>query len=110
MGASGNPRAAASLIVGLLGVLAVPAGILLARETGVTLVQAGGAIAVGALLGLAALIEARRGRERAQMTLGRAGGERAARSGRVLAILSLMIAATAGLALGFYGLLTVFAS
>jgi hypothetical protein len=44
-----------------------------------------------------------------QITLGRAGGEGAARVGRALGILGVVIGATAALALGFYGLLALFA-
>jgi hypothetical protein len=91
-------------------VAAVPAGIALARETRlVTLVNSSGSAAVALLLGLSAIILARRARERVQITLGRAGGEGAARVGRALGILGVLIGATAALALGFYGLLALFA-
>jgi hypothetical protein len=88
----------------------VPAGIVLARETrAVTLVNSSGSVLVGLLLGFCAILLARRARERVQITLGRAGGERAARIGRAAGILGVLVAATAALALGFYGLLTLFA-
>jgi hypothetical protein len=91
-------------------VAAVPAGIALARETRlVTLVNSSGSVAVALVLGLSAIILARRARERVQITLGRAGGEGAARVGRALGILGVLIGATAALALGFYGLLALFA-
>jgi len=91
-------------------VAAVPAGIALARETRlVTLVNSSGSVAVALLLGLCAIVLARRARERVQITLGRAGGEGAARVGRALGILGVLIGATAALALGFYGLLALFA-
>ena len=100
-----------SLVCGILAVLAIPGGVLLARESRmVTLIDASGAVAVAALLGWVAIIQARRGRERVQITLGRAGGERTARIGRLLGIVGLLMAATAGLALGFWGLLSLFAS
>jgi hypothetical protein len=90
-------------------VAAVPAGVVLARETQqVTLLDASGSIAVAFLLGFSAIVLARRARERVQITLGRAGGDRAARAGRAFGILGLLIGATAALALGFYGLLTLF--
>jgi len=107
---SGNPRAVASLVLGLLSVLAVPAGILLSRQTSVTLLQASGAVGVAAVLGWVAIVEARRGRERVQLTLGRVGGGAAAGLGRLLGVLGIMLAAAAALALGFFGLLTLFAS
>jgi hypothetical protein len=91
-------------------VAAVPAGIVLARETQlVTLVNSAGSAVVGLLLGLSAIVLSRRARERVQITLGRAGGEGMARAGRVLGGLGILVAATAALAVGFYGLLTLFA-
>jgi hypothetical protein len=88
----------------------VPAGIVLARETrAVTLVNSSASVVVGLLLGFSAILLARRARERVQITLGRAGGEWAARVGRALGILGVLIAVTAALALGFYGLLVLFA-
>jgi hypothetical protein len=105
-----NPRAGWSLVCGLLSVAAVPAGIVLARETQlVTLVNSSGSAAVAILLGLSAIVLSRRARERVLITLGRAGGEGAARVGRVLGGLGVLIGATAALAVGFYGLLTLFA-
>ncbi len=89
---------------------AVPAGVALARYTkAVTLLNSSASIAVAAVLGLSAIILARRARERVQITLGRAGGEGAARIGRALGILGLLVGVTAALAVGFYGLLTLFA-
>jgi hypothetical protein len=106
----GNPRAAWSVVCGLLSLAAVPAGIVLAREThSVTLVNSSGSAVVAALLGVSAIVLARRARERVQITLGRAGGAGAARVGRALGVLGLLVGATAALAVGFYGLLTLFA-
>jgi hypothetical protein len=88
----------------------VPAGIVLARETRlVTLVNSSVSVVVALLLGLSAIILARRARERVQITLGRAGGEGTARVGRVLGTLGVLVGATAALAIGFYGLLALFA-
>ena len=96
---------------GILSILAVPAGVLAARELrSVTLINSSGSVAVAALLGWAAIVLARRARERVQITLGRAGGEGAARAGRALGILGLLVAGTSALALGFWGLLSLFAS
>ena len=95
----------------MLSVVAIPAGVMLARETRVvTLVRSSGSVAVAGVLGLCAMILARRAREHVQITLGRAGGEGMARVGRVLGILGVLLAATAALALGFWGLLTLFAA
>ena len=98
------------MVCGLLSLAAIPAGVVLSRETRVvTLVHSSGSVAIAALLGVVAIILARRARERVQITLGRAGGEQAARAGRALGILGVLLAATAALALGFWGLLTLFA-
>jgi hypothetical protein len=98
-------------VCGALSILAVPAGVLAARELrSVTLIDSSGSIAVAALLGWAAIVLARRARERVQITLGRAGGEGAARAGRALGIVGLIVAGTSALALGFWGLLSLFAS
>ena len=58
---------------------------------------------------LVAIVLARRARERIQITLGRAGGGKAAQAGRILGIVGLLVAGTAALALGFWGLLSMFA-
>ncbi len=108
----GNPRAAASVVVGLVAVAVVPLGVVLARySVTVTLLNsAAGSVPAAVLLGSAAIVLARRGREHAQRTLGRSGGETAARVGRWLGIAGLCVGLAAALALGFFGLLTLFAS
>jgi hypothetical protein len=108
--ARGNPRAWWSLVCGLASIAAVPAGTLLARESErVTLVDSSGSVAIAALLGWAAIVLARRAQDRLQISLGRAGGGGAARTGRILGIIGLLVAGTAALALGFWGLLSLFA-
>jgi hypothetical protein len=52
---------------------------------------------------------ARRGRETHARTIGRAGGGGASKVGRALGWLGLCMGISAGLAVGFYGLLTLFA-
>jgi hypothetical protein len=105
-----NVRARLSVPIGILSVLAVPAGVVLSwySET-VTLVDSLGSAGVAFLLGGYAVILARRGRETVERTLGRAGGEGAAKTGRILGTIGLCVALTTGLAAGFYGLLTLFA-
>jgi hypothetical protein len=109
---SSNPRAVASAAVGALAVLAVPAGVVLSwYSRPVTLINSAyGSIPIGLLLGGSGVVLARRGREQALWTLGRSGGEGAARAGRLLSTFAVCAAITAGLALGFYGLLTLFAA
>ena len=108
--ARGNPRAWWSLVCGIASIAAIPAGTLLARESQrVTLVDSSGSVLIAALLGWAAIVLARRARDRVQITLGRAGGSGVARAGRILGIVGLLVAGTAALALGFWGLLSLFA-
>lgn len=105
-----NPRATASLLVGLLAVSAIPVGVLAAQSLEqITLVQSALAAVLAALLGAAAIVLARRGREVLERTLGRSGGERTARAGKALGVLALWLAGTVTLAVAFYGLLTLFA-
>jgi hypothetical protein len=106
----GNPRAWWSLLCGIASIAAIPAGTLLARESQrVTLVDSSGSVLVAALLGWAAVVLSRRAQDRIQITLGRASGGGAARSGRILGVIGLLVAGTAALALGFWGLLSLFA-
>ena len=97
-------------MLGLLSLATMPAGVVLARESErVTLRAATGSILVALLLGWLAILQARRAREYVQLTLERAGGEGTARLGRLLGLLGVLLAITAGLAVGFWGLLTLFA-
>jgi hypothetical protein len=73
-----------------------------------SLLQATGATCGSAVLGGAAVLLARRGLRNIERTLGRLGGESAARVGRLLGTLSLCLGVTAGLALGVYALLNLF--
>ena len=101
----------AAVVAGLASIAALPAGVLLARYTqAVSLLDSAGAVPVGGVLAVLAIVLARRAREQVQRTLGRAGGEAAARLGRVLGIVGLLLAITGGLALGVFGLLTLLAS
>jgi hypothetical protein len=105
-----NPRASASLLIGLLAVATVPLAIAASQYFDeLTLVQSCASAALAALLGVTAIVLARRGRETVQRTLGRSGGEGTARVGKWLGVVALWIAATTGLALAFYALLTLFA-
>ena len=84
----------------------MPAAIVFAqRSTALTILQAVYFFPVPILLGLFAIQQARRARERVERTLGRAGGLRQARWGRRLGFLGIAIGITAGLALAIYALL-----
>jgi hypothetical protein len=74
----------------------------------VSLLQATAATCASALLGLAAVLLARRGLRNIERTIGRLGGEGTARVGRALGLISLCIGLTAAIALGVYALLNYF--
>src|SRR5262249_49557872 len=75
---------------------------------GVTIVHATEATCGSAVLGVLALLLARKAQLRNERTLGRVGGLGMARAGKILGLLSLCIGITAGLALGFYSVLNYF--
>jgi hypothetical protein len=106
----GNPQAVASILAGILAVLAIPAGIYVSRvSVTVTLLESTSSAGLAILFGLLAIALSRRGRWTHTRTLGRVGGRRAARVGQLLGWLGLCMGISTGLAVGFYGLLTVFA-
>jgi hypothetical protein len=107
---AGNPRAAASVVFGLAAVLAIPAGVVLSYYSeSVTLVQSSSSAGLSIVFGLYAILLARRGREAVARTIGRSGGQGANAVGRALGWLGLCMGISAALAVGFYGLLTLFA-
>ena len=107
---SSNPYAVASVVVGLAAVLVIPAAVVIQYySVAVTLVESTISAAPAVLLGLWAIALSRRGRATLARTIGRAGGYRSARVGRLLGWLGLCMGITAGLSVGFYGLLTIFA-
>jgi hypothetical protein len=104
-----NGRAAASLLVGLLAVAALPTAIALAEFADrYDLLQAGWSVPVALVLGLAAVVLARRARVRVERTLGRVGGERTALAGRVFGVLGIMLGLSGAIAVGVYLVLTRF--
>jgi hypothetical protein len=108
---SGNPRAVASVFFGLAAVLAIPAGVALSYySVTVTLVESSSSAGFAIVFGVYAIVLARRGRETYARTIGRSGGMGTARVGRLLGALGLCMGLSAALAVGFYGLLTVFAA
>ena len=107
---TGNPAAAASVVFGLLAVLAIPAGVALSYySVTVTLLQSSSSAGLAVIFGLYAIVLARRARWTLARTIGRSGGAGLARAGRLLGWLGLCMGVSAGLAVGFYGLLTIFA-
>ena len=106
--AARNPRAGAALLLGLIAVLVVPGGIALPRYTAVTLLQTVYAFPVPIVIGLVAVLQARRGRETFERALFRGRGAHAAAWGRRLGLLGVCLGITAGIALGFYWVLVSF--
>ncbi|MGB2874861.1 MAG: hypothetical protein WBB76_05215 [Gaiellaceae bacterium] len=96
-------------MLALLGLAVPAAAYLVARQLKqVTIVHATVGTCASAVLGLAAIVLARRALQNIERTIGRVGGEGTARVGRLLGTISLCIGLTAALALGFYELLNLF--
>jgi hypothetical protein len=103
-----NPNAAWALLVGLVavGVLgAAAAAVRLLEEIG--LLEAVGAVPLAGLLGLFALVLARRARVEHQRSLGRVGGRGLAALATVFGGAALLLAVTAALALAVFAVLTL---
>ena len=101
-----NARATWSVVLGALATLTMPVAIVGTRYSGsYELLHAGFAIPVAAVLGILAVVLARRAKALDRVMLGRAGGGRAARLGRLLGILGICMAASATIALAVYGVL-----
>ena len=101
-----NARAVWSVVLGLLAAATMPVAIAATRYSeSYELLHAGFAIPVAVALGIAAVVLARKARELDRATLGKAGGTRAARAGRLLGILGLCMAASATIAVAVYEVL-----
>jgi len=101
-----NGRAAWSVVLGLLAAATMPVAIAATRySASYELLHASFAIPVAVVLGIAAVVLARKARALERATLGKAGGLRAARAGRLLGILGLCMAASATIAVAVYELL-----
>jgi uncharacterized protein (DUF1501 family) len=94
-----------SALVGLVSLAAVPAAIAYTHFAHVQLLKAGFAIPGGIVLGWLALSLAKRARQRSERTIGRVGGTRSARLGRILGGLGIYVSLTGALAVGVYELL-----
>ena len=93
------------MVLGLLAFATIPAAVGVAEyRDDLRLVHAGFSVPVAAVLALLALWLARRGRRRAERTIGRSGGAGAARAGRILGWLALYLALIGAISLGVYAL------
>ncbi|MGE5689573.1 MAG: hypothetical protein ACM33B_03355 [Pseudomonadota bacterium] len=89
-------------MVGLLGAAVLPATIAVAELTDVLrLIEAAWAIPAAFVLGLLAVVLARRGRRRAARTVARTGA-RSARVGRFLGWLAVALAVSGAIAVAFF--------
>lgn len=105
--ASGNGRAVAAVVLGVLATATMPFAILATRYSeSYDLLHAGFAIPVAVILGLTAVLLGRRALRHDDLRLGRAGGRAAARLGRALGVLGVSLAATALVSVAVYGILT----
>ena len=96
-----------SVLLGLLGLVAIPVAIAVTeRVDGLSLIEAGFAIPAALVFAFGAVVIGRRVRSRSRQTLAALPGARVARVGRVLGYVGLYLALTAALALGFYAVLT----
>ena len=90
-------------MLGLAGVLTLPAAIELARRSQrVALLDAAYAAPLAFLLGLVGLVMARRARDNIRRLRLREGGTGAASLGLILGLLAVCLALTAALSVGFY--------
>lgn len=102
-----NGRARAAVVVGLLAAAVLPAAIVAAEVWGViSLIDAAAAIPIALVLGIVAVVLARKARQRATRTIGRVGGTRLALVGRLLGLLGIALACAGAIAVGFDELLT----
>jgi hypothetical protein len=101
-----NLRASLALLAAVVGVLVVPAAVLVARQsTRVGLLDAEWAVPVSLAFSILALLFARGARSEIERSLERAGGYRRVRWSRWLAVAGISIALAAAIAVGFYHLL-----
>jgi hypothetical protein len=102
-------RSWVALVLAVLGLLTLPAAVEVSRRsTRIGLLDAGYAIPVAFLLGLMALIMARRARDNLRWLRLRQGGTGVASTAVILAAVVICLALTAALSIGFYELVLVY--
>jgi hypothetical protein len=100
---SSSARAWLAIVLGLAGVLTLPAAIDVTRRSQrIALMDAAYAVPLAFLLGLVALVMARRARDNLRWLRVREGSTAPARVGIVLGLLAVCLALTAALSVGFY--------
>jgi hypothetical protein len=102
-------RAWVALLLGVAGVLTLPAAVDAARRSErIALLDAAYAIPLAFLLGLVAVTMARRARNNLRWLRLREGGTAVASTAVVLGMLALCLAVTAALSVGFYELVLLY--
>lgn len=98
-----------ALVLAVLGLLALPAAVEVSRRsTRISLLDAGYAIPLAFLLGLVALIMAKRARDNLRWFRLKEGGTGVASVAVVVSAVTLCLAVTAALSIGFYELVLVY--
>jgi H+/Cl- antiporter ClcA len=92
-----------SIVLGLAGVLTMPAAIDLARRSRrVDLLDAAYGVPLAFVLGIVGLLMAKRARDNLRLLRLREGGTTPARVGMILGLLAVCLALVAALSVGFY--------
>ena len=98
-----------ALVLGLAGLVTMPAAVELARRSGrVSLLDGAYAIPLAFILGLVAVIMARRSRENLRWLSLREGGTGVASAALIVGMVALCLALTAALSVGFYELVLLY--
>jgi len=98
-----------ALLLGLAGLLTLPAAVELSRRSArVGLLDAGYAIPLAFLLGLVSVVMARRARENMRWLRLREGGTSVASTAVIVGLVTVSLALTAALSIGFYELILVY--
>ena len=98
-----------ALLLSVFGLLTLPAAVEVARRSArIALLEAGYAIPLGLLLGLVAVIMARRARQNLRWLSLREGGTAVASSAVVIGLVAVCLAVTAALSIGFYELVLLY--
>jgi hypothetical protein len=107
--ARSRTRSWIALVLAVVGLLVLPAAVDLSRRSKtVSLLDAGYGIPVAFLLGLVALIMARRARDNVRWLSVRETGTGVASTAVVIAGVTICLAVTAALSIGFYELVLVY--
>jgi FtsH-binding integral membrane protein len=107
--APSRTRSWAALLLGLAGLAVLPVAVEASRRSSrVDLLDAAYAIPLAFLLGVVALVMARRAKENLRWLQLREGGTRVASTAVIVAAVTVCLALTAALSVGFYELVLVY--